>query len=89
MADTIAACLSDEVPLEEAALADAISNRRPGTRAFALPPERIGNKTVVLIGNDALGWTRALACYGGEHWVRARAYAKRFNSVACEFRAWR
>lgn len=55
MAETIEVCLSDEVPLEEAALADAISNRMPGTRAFALPPERIGNKTVVLIGNDALG----------------------------------
>lgn len=81
MAATIAACMSDEVSLEETSLADAISNRMPGTRAFALPPERIGNKTVVLIGNDALGWTRVLVCYGGEHWARARDYAKRFNAA--------
>jgi hypothetical protein len=58
-----------------------VQDKVRGTRAFVPKSQRAG-KTIVLVGNDILGWHRGLVCFEDGHLERAKEFCLRFNDAA-------
>lgn len=65
---------------QDAEFQKLIQDKVRGTRAFVPKNQRPG-KTILLVGNEALGWHRGLVCFEEGHFDRAHEFRRRFNDA--------